>query len=41
MKWSDDGNAEDADTFLERAETFLRKGVKGESWGVKILGNVI
>jgi hypothetical protein len=41
MKWLDDGNTEDAESFLERAEKFLQKGVKGESWGAKILGNVI
>jgi hypothetical protein len=41
MKWLDDGNTEDAEAFLERAETFLQKCVKGESWGAKILGNVI
>jgi hypothetical protein len=39
MKWFDDGNTEDAEAFLERAEKFLQKGVKGESWGAKILGN--
>jgi hypothetical protein len=41
MKWLDDGNTEDAEAFLERAEKFLQKGVKGESWGAKILGKVI
>jgi hypothetical protein len=39
--WFVSGNAENADNFLARAETFLQKGVKGESWGAKILGNVI
>jgi hypothetical protein len=41
LDWFVSGNAERADGFLERAEKFLQKGVKGESWGAKILGNVI
>jgi hypothetical protein len=41
MKWLDDGNTQDAEAFLERAEKFLQKGVKGESWGARILGKVI
>ena len=39
--WFVSGNAENADNFLERAETFLQKSVKGESWSAKILGKVI
>jgi hypothetical protein len=41
MKWLDDGSTEDAEAFLERAEKFLQKGGKGESWGARILGKVI
>jgi hypothetical protein len=41
LDWFVSGNAERADGFLERAEKFLQKGVKGESWGAKILGKVI
>jgi hypothetical protein len=36
----DPNNAESAEDFLERAEKFLQKGVKGEKWGIKILGKV-
>jgi hypothetical protein len=38
LDWFVSGNTESADGFLERAEKFLQKGVKGESWGAKILG---
>ncbi len=41
LDWFVSGNAERTDVFLERAEKFLQKGVKGESWGAKILGKVI
>jgi hypothetical protein len=41
LHWFVSGNGERADGFLERAEKFLQKGVKGESWGAKILGKVI
>jgi hypothetical protein len=41
LDWFASGNDERADGFLERAEKFLQKGVKGESWGAKILGKVI
>jgi hypothetical protein len=34
-------NAETSDDFLGRAEDFLQKGVKGEKWGITILGKVI
>jgi hypothetical protein len=37
----DPNNADSAEDFLERAEKFLQKGVKGEKWGIKILGKVI
>jgi hypothetical protein len=42
LQWLDDhNNAETSDDFLERAEKFLQEGVKGEKWGIKILGKVI
>jgi hypothetical protein len=41
LDWFVSGNAENADNFLARAEKFLQKGVKGESWGAKILGNFL
>jgi hypothetical protein len=41
LDWFVSGNAESAEGFLERAEKFLQRGVKGESWGAKILGKVI
>ncbi len=41
VKDFDPNNADSAEDFLERAEKFLQKGVKGEKWGIKILGKVI
>jgi len=41
LHWFNSENTETSDCLLERAETFLRKGVKGISWGAKILGKVI
>ncbi len=41
VKDFDPNNADSAEDFLERAEDFLQKGVKGEKWGIKILGKVI
>jgi hypothetical protein len=41
LDWFVSGNAERTDVFLEHAEKFLQKGVKGESWGAKILRKVI
>ena len=41
LQWFESSNTESADEFLERAEAFLEKQVKGESWGLKILGKVI
>ena len=41
-QWFEPDNKEDScDCLLERAETFLQKGVKGISWGAKILGKAI
>ena len=39
--WFAPDNAESADAFLERAETFLQKSFKGQSNGAKILYKVI
>ena len=39
--WFAPDNAESADAFLERAETFLKKSFKGQSNGAKILYKVI
>ena len=33
LQWFDSNNSDSAETFLERAETFLQKGVKGITWG--------
>jgi hypothetical protein len=41
LDWFVSGNGEKVDVFLERAEKFLQKGVKGESWGARIFGKVI
>jgi hypothetical protein len=41
LDWFVSGNAENADNFLARAEKFLQKGVKGESWGAKILRKIL
>jgi len=40
-QWFDSDNTETSDGFLERAETFLQKGVKGVIWGATILGKAI
>ena len=40
-QWFDAGDSEAAEAFLERAESFLGKQVRGASWGAKILGKVI
>jgi hypothetical protein len=37
----DPNNGDSAEDFLERAEKFLQEAVKGEKWGIKILGKVI
>jgi hypothetical protein len=39
QQWFD--NNQSADDFMGRAEDFLQKGVKGEKWGITILGKVI
>ena len=41
MKDFDPNNADIAEDFLEHAEKFLQEAVKGEKWGIKILGKVI
>jgi len=41
LEWFEPENADTSDCFLQRAENFLCKGVKGTSWGAKILGKVI
>jgi len=41
LEWFEPENEDTSDCLLDRAETFLQKGVKGISWGAKILGKVI
>jgi len=41
LKLFEPENTDSSDCLLERAETFLDKGVKGISWGARILGKVI
>jgi len=41
QQWFDAGDAATAEDFVERAENFLEVGVKGKTWGAKILGKVI
>jgi hypothetical protein len=40
-EWFNPNDIETSEDFLKRAEDFLQKGVKGEKWGIKILGKVI
>jgi hypothetical protein len=39
--WFEPQSSDTANAFLDRAEVFLKKGVRGKIWGAKILGKVI
>jgi len=41
LQWFEPENTDPSNCLLERAENFLQKGVKGTSWGAKILWKVI
>ncbi len=41
VRHCDPNNADSAEDFLERAEKFLQKSVKGRKWGTQMLAEVI